>query len=362
MPNQLQEKFTELKRQLIEEDTRKRIQFLCIFFILAVLSMVMTIINIITKFEYLMWATLIFSFANMINVIFAIAKGRLEKIANFLFSIEIIALFTYFQLIGEPEGFSVLWSAMLPIGGMLLFGRKYGSILCTVEFLIIVFFFWLPFGKDILSKTVANGFMYSQSFMLRYPVLYISFFAVGLFFETIRTYIQRELALSRDRYKAMSYIDPMTGLGNENSYYKYAERCQKEIELGCAKYAVILMDLNYLKRTNDMYGHRQGSSLIIKTGEVIKEIFPNGDSCHVGGDEFVVILQHEQVNQIEEKITELKRRLSFGTTMFENLELILSVACGYEIYQPGDTYKDTFSRADKKMYENKEEIKKKYNF
>ena len=56
-----------------------------------------------------------------------------------LFGIEIVFLFVFFIISGNPDGFSVIWIVMLPACGMLLFGRKRATILCAVMFAILVF-------------------------------------------------------------------------------------------------------------------------------------------------------------------------------------------------------------------------------
>ena len=354
MKNKLSNYFEKLKIELTHEESRTRIQFECVFIIFFILSVVMTLINITTGFKLLMWSTLIFSILNLINFVLAIFRGKFATISRLLFSIEMIGLLTLFLIVGEPEGFSILWSALLPVGGMMLYGRKKASLLSLIQFVIILFFCWIPYGKDLLM------YEYTNSFLLRFPVLFIAFFIVGFIFESILEFIQGELITSRNKYEALSYIDQLTGLGNENKYFDIVNTLEEEIKSGNANFGIIVLDVNELKATNDKYGHRYGCSLVVKTGEILPHIFKESEICHVGGDEFVVFLKNDDLKNSNKLLKELRYEISYSKTMYEGIELIYSVASGIAFYGPNDTFKSVFERADKDMYQNKKELKEEY--
>ena len=354
-----------LKARLTDENTRISLQFLIIFFLFSFVSMFMTIINIATGYSALMWATIIFSIANMINVILCLIKHKCDIVARYLFSAEIILLFVFFILNGEPEGFAVNWSTILPIGGMILYKRRYGTIMSLIFFVILAFFFYLPVGHNIINYFQIEVFgydqiVYTESYMLRFPVLYLSCFGIGLFFETIRSYIQEELALSREKYKRLSFVDTMTGLSNENSYQFAVSQIVKDIQHGTAEFAVVVLDVNNLKKTNDTLGHLFGNHLITATADELVEIFAGSKVFHIGGDEFVVLLQNEKSLHWEELYKNVIERLNYSTTFYEGKEMIFSVAAGVKAYEPGMTYDEVFTAADNMMYENKQMIKEKY--
>jgi len=113
--------------------------------------------------------------------------------------------------------------------------------------------------------------------------------------------------------------------------------------------AIIVFDLNRLKSINDNLGHMIGDKYIKLCADCLNKVFVNGEQIfRIGGDEFVVISIHTNINTLQEKIKTLYdtfERYSYG-----NLQL--SVAYGFEFY---DSYLDrdlysTFNRADKKMY------------
>jgi len=186
--------YNQLKTLVGEEDERVHIQFLVVCSILAFVSLAMTVMNLITDWRMLMWSTLVFGIANIINVFLIYKKGVTEMIGKFLFGAEFLALFTFFVVVGEPEGFSAIWAAMLPSCGLLLYKAKKGSFIVLIEFIILIFFFWTPVGRSLLQ------YDYTESFMERFPLLYSAFYIVGIFFEFVRQLTQSELVIAKNKY------------------------------------------------------------------------------------------------------------------------------------------------------------------
>ena len=164
------------------------------------------------------------------------------------------------------------------------------------------------------------------------------------------------------KIEEMSYKDELTGLLNERSYVNETESIDKNIVSNSFKdFAVILMDVNNLKATNDAYGHRYGCHLIVHCGHILPTIFKSSKLFHVGGDEFIVIVYGEDFINFEERIKEFDEKCCYGFIEYEGVNLIFSVARGYAKCEEGMKYKDVLQIADKAMYENKAEIKQTYN-
>ena len=63
-----------------------------------------------------------------------------------------------------------------------------------------------------------------------------------------------------------------------------------------------MIDVNYLKRMNDVYGHEQGNLYLQNAAELIRGTFGDEHTYRIGGDEFVVILEGKAQEGAEEKI------------------------------------------------------------
>lgn len=343
----------KLKKRLTVEKERIHFQFYCVYILFMIIAFVMTVVNIVTK-EYLM-AGVTFSFLilNLISLILILIKNKItDYISRILFCIGIISMFTFFVISGKPEGFSAIWCALLPVSGMILFRKKNGTILSAIMFVILVVLFWTPISENLTA--------YSLTFKTRFPILYLAFYAVGLFFETIRQITHEELVKTKDMYRALSFTDRLTGLGNETAYFKMISQQEKKIEKKNAKFAIAVLDVNCVKKTNDKYGHRFGCNLIVTAGKMLPQVFKTSQIFHIGGDEFVVLIEGKDFENIDKTVTDAKNTLSYKKIEFLNKKLILSVAIGVCKYQVGKAYKDIFQTADERMYKNKQDLKNKY--
>ena len=174
----------------------------------------------------------------------------------------------------------------------------------------------------------------------------------------------RQLTTSREETKKMAILanqDGLTGVHNKVSYNSEVERINSDIENGeKIDFAVVMVDLNYLKEVNDTYGHDTGDIALIKLASMICETFAFSPVYRVGGDEFVVICRGKDFLKISQLVEAFKDKVqkSIKNSKAHDGEHI-SAAVGYSTFDSSDdkTVDDVFKRADKAMYENKREMK-----
>ena len=157
----------------------------------------------------------------------------------------------------------------------------------------------------------------------------------------------------------MARRDELTGIKNKNAFAEFTEKLDTEIHIRNKKlqFAVLICDLNDLKKLNDTRGHSFGDEAIQRTSRMICNIFKHSPVFRIGGDEFSVLLTDQDFENSSALLKELKNE------SFENLRSRTGpiVACGLGIYNPetDNSFNDVFKRADIEMYENKKEVKSK---
>lgn len=283
MREKLRSRFNELRVSLLNDGERKKVQLFSVYLILALVSAFMTVVNVFTQKYALMLSTLIFTVANLINLFLSLRGGKWRMTASILFSVEITVLFLFFIVSGEPEGFSAIWVCMVPASGLLLFGKKRGTALCAVELGLILFFFYLPFGRSLLR------YPYTASFLLRFPMLYIAFFAVAFLLETIREATYDALQESRRQYIYLYAHDALTNVYNRYGFNEQMDALLKEPrEQGVA---LLILDIDYFKNVNDRYGHTCGDVMLNEIAALlVSKSGADAVVCRWGGEEFSVIL------------------------------------------------------------------------
>jgi len=159
--------------------------------------------------------------------------------------------------------------------------------------------------------------------------------------------------------QGLAFLDSLTGVRNKMAYDNYIAEFKSRIENGEVKsYGIAILDTNNLKEINDTYGHENGNAYLVNSCKLICQIFAHSPVFRIGGDEFLVILldedldnHHDLLKQLEESM-DLTKKASFPWKQ-------ISIACGIGIatYAKATTIADTFNKADSDMYKNKRAIK-----
>ena len=159
-----------------------------------------------------------------------------------------------------------------------------------------------------------------------------------------------------------SHKDALTGVGNKAAYLQRTEELNIQLKREKIDFAVVMVDMNNLKKINDNYGHKSGDIYIKGCCRMICDAFKHSPVFRIGGDEFVAILQGPDYNRRAEICEKLRKDFedSFnqvGVDPWRKYSAAVGIA---EKASDESTVEPVFKRADKSMYEDKEEFKKKY--
>jgi diguanylate cyclase (GGDEF)-like protein len=125
-------------------------------------------------------------------------------------------------------------------------------------------------------------------------------------------------------------------------------------------FGIAVIDMNFLKRVNDIYGHEQGNVAIRKLCDVTTQVFSNSPVYRVGGDEFVVILKGVDLENVDSLIEQFNAKLG-SLKKDEHLEPWekISAAIGFAAFDPATdaSVENVFRRADRAMYARKKQMK-----
>ena len=150
---------------------------------------------------------------------------------------------------------------------------------------------------------------------------------------------ERELSLAH----ALAERDALTGLRNRRGWVNGLALDH----WGAASdepLAVIVVDLDDLKRVNDSWGHAMGDAVLVHCASVLRGACRTSDVlARVGGDEFTVLVRLSATGTAE-----LLRRLQRALT-----DAGIAASMGAAAQEPGEDLHDTWRRADAAMYRDK---------
>ena len=157
----------------------------------------------------------------------------------------------------------------------------------------------------------------------------------------------------------LAYRDSLTGLRNTTSYKKWVLDFDKKVKEDGVSFGIVMLDLNFIKETNDTYGHDAGNKLIICAAQIISDTFKRSPVFRIGGDEFVVILQNRDLEEREALFEKFEAECAISFIEADEASIPVRIAKGFAEFDPAtdSSFSDVFDRADDAMYKNKKNMK-----
>ena len=129
-------------------------------------------------------------------------------------------------------------------------------------------------------------------------------YIVSLVYATVKE--TEELVQKAQDAERLAYTDELTGLNNRTAYNEAVEK----IDLTKGVHTVFMCDLNNLKKCNDTMGHHWGDTYIKISAGIIQESFADiGRAYRIGGDEFCIISDVDDPEQIQAAYDKLAYRV-----------------------------------------------------
>lgn len=154
-----------------------------------------------------------------------------------------------------------------------------------------------------------------------------------------------EAARRAERLEMEALVDSLTNTYNRRGW----DRLLTSEEERCRRYghsaAVLVIDLDGLKRVNDTLGHASGDALIMRAAAALRKAARANDIvARLGGDEFGVIAVECDRDGAESLLLRVRAALA---------EENVSASVGLAVRIPSAGIKDAWKKADQRMYEDK---------
>jgi two-component system, cell cycle response regulator len=156
--------------------------------------------------------------------------------------------------------------------------------------------------------------------------------------------------------RRLATVDDLTGLFNRRGFLPLAEHHLNLSDRNGEPLVLLFIDLDGLKKVNDVHGHAEGSRMIQDTASVLTKTLRNSDVlARVGGDEFCVLLTAEDAMNAERVLVRLVEAVAAHNAR-AGREYVLSLSVGAAPYDPTEpcSIEELMERADALMYEEKQ--------
>lgn len=163
-----------------------------------------------------------------------------------------------------------------------------------------------------------------------------------------------DLSSQVKKLEQKSNIDSLTKVYNRHALTNYLNKICAEAS---SEYDIhmLMLDLDDFKQINDTYGHIAGDKILIFISNILKQTLREVDKIfRYGGEEFIIILNRTDktfCSKISNRILELIR---VNNLIYKGETLHITASIGTTAFIEGDTPDSFMARADKALYQAKE--------
>ncbi|MDD6991476.1 MAG: GGDEF domain-containing protein [Oscillospiraceae bacterium] len=136
--------------------------------------------------------------------------------------------------------------------------------------------------------------------------------------------------------------DSLTGARNRRCLYIDSEKHKSDLT------AVVSVDLNDLKKINDIQGHAKGDEAICAVVNTIEKVLSKGCTLYrTGGDEFMILCSRTEQDAVEKMLEDIRSEI-------KNTPYTCALGAAYITSEDFDR---VCARADAEMYKDKQKYK-----
>lgn len=155
---------------------------------------------------------------------------------------------------------------------------------------------------------------------------------------------------------ATAMIDPLTGLNNRGAMSitlnREIERSRRHTDQNLS---VVMVDVDHFKNINDRYGHLAGDEVLRQVAHIVQKSVRGSDACfRYGGEEFLICVTNSNL-ALARAVAERIRLAIANNVRVSDRDNPISVSCGIAHYDNESDWPELVARADKALYNAKEQ-------
>lgn len=160
--------------------------------------------------------------------------------------------------------------------------------------------------------------------------------------------------LEEQRQRAM--IDSLTGMANRAGLQKRMEEELERWQRYGGELLMAVLDVDHFKSINDRFGHLAGDKVLRLIAQQLSRRLRKSDFIgRFGGEEFVLLMPGTTVEQAASALEALRQGIEASPFHFKTERVTITISVGYTAFRRDDTLDEVFGRADRAMYQAKEQ-------
>ncbi len=218
---------------------------------------------------------------------------------------------------------------------------------------ILANFFLLRPTRAIVLNIIAIAFVIPVALRLGKTLdsfAMISSLVIGSVMAYLFAYLTEQ---QRIRLEIFASQDPLTMLGNRRLMDEELRLCVEDFTRYQMPATLIVFDLDKFKAINDKFGHNVGDQLLIDIGSLLTTRLRKTDRAfRFGGEEFVLLARNTKLEEAAVIAEQIRIQIA---THIQGPDGSISASFGCASIQAEETREQWFVRADRAMYQAKEQ-------
>ncbi len=158
------------------------------------------------------------------------------------------------------------------------------------------------------------------------------------------------------RLETMATRDKLTGAATRQVFDSLFEQAVSRSKRYQQKMTLALLDIDHFKQVNDTFGHHQGDKVLAAVAQIIKLHIRDSDVlCRWGGEEFLLLLNECNLAHAEERLESVRQAIAAWRFHLDDTSLTVTVSAGLAEYETGESLTGLVERADKALYQAKDQ-------
>ena len=173
---------------------------------------------------------------------------------------------------------------------------------------------------------------------------------------------QDKLEYSVKQLEALSLEDPLMKIGNRRAMEVDLAFTDAESKRHDKAFSLALLDIDFFKKYNDLYGHQRGDDALRQVADIIKVTIRDSDRVFRYGGEEILILMPETNDEAALLCADrVRQAIEDAKILHENAPLgVLTVSAGVA-FNNCEGWKSMIGLADKALYRSKEQGRNQIN-
>lgn len=202
--------------------------------------------------------------------------------------------------------------------------------------------------QNALQKNAIVQEKTKQNYLLALLLLGLTLFII-----TFTAY--RNQTKSKKRLYKLSTTDYLTNVANRRHIMNQLKSLHQLNISDNKPFGLVMIDLDYFKKINDNYGHDIGNEVLVYFANTAKSVFDGvGEIGRIGGEEWLLLLPEIGIEEIKNKLNELRVNYKNNLSLKVPENCILSFSSGVLVcHGQYENYEKMLFEVDVAMYEAK---------